>query len=936
MAEEEATRADTQADTVEDPAPPTPVTGPLQRARPQKIGRYHVKRVIASGGMGTVYEAVQEQPRRTVAVKVMKQGLTSRSALRRFEYEAQILARLRHPGIAQVYEAGVHDEGFGGVPYFAMEYIAGAREIIDYAASKELSTRQRLELFIKVCEAIHHGHQKGIVHRDLKPANILVDSTGQPKIIDFGVARATDSDLAVTTLQTDVGQLVGTVQYMSPEQIDADPHDIDTRSDVYALGVVLYKLLTRRLPYDVTGTVIYEATRMIREQQPARISSIDRTLRGDVETIVLHALEKDRDRRYQSALDLAHDIRRYLDNRTIMARPPSVAYQFRTFVKRNKALVAGIAAVFAALVIGTIGTATGWFRAEAQRQIAATQRDRAERMFGQVRELARTFMFDFHDEISQLNGSLRARTLMVETALRYLDGLSREVGDDASLRRELASAYDRVGDIRGGLRTASGTDAAGALENYRTSLQLRQVLAAETPADPVLRKDLATSHIKVGDLLERTGQAAAALASYQEAVTIQEDLARADAGAESRRGLAIGLQNVAGGYYRNGDAANARATFERSLRLRREIANENPLPELAPGNPQLDPANDEHKRLALYQRDVSVALIGLGDLLYELGESEEALRYFDEALEVREHLFRLMSRSVTYRRDVAIAHYFAGRALLDLNRTSEAMEHVSLLLQSAQEARAKNPGTGRFEADLALAHIAVGRATAQMGDHTAAREHFEKAGAILEPLVEDDAGNALYQKLGGEAKACLGDCAQDAADGARAVAHYREAIAVYDALVAEDTHNMELRGERARVEVKLGAALAATGELGEARQRLDSARAFLAERLAVRPDDKRLRGELTQTLVHLSRLAVSLDDGAAAKRHAEEALATAPRGPSPELYQALAAARFTGGDAPGAADAVEKALRLIDEGRGGPVAMGLRADLERDLARYRR
>ncbi|MHC4775079.1 MAG: serine/threonine-protein kinase, partial [Planctomycetota bacterium] len=188
-------------------------------AMSKRIGHYHVKRIIGIGGMGTVYEAVQEHPRRAVALKVMKPGIASRSALRRFEDESQILARLRHPNIAQVYEAGTYDEGAGPVPYFAMEYIPDARPVTDYAQAKALSTRQRLELFAKVCDAIHHGHQKGIIHRDLKPGNILVDPNGEPKIIDFGVARTTDSDLAVTTLQTDVGQLIGTLQYMSPEQV---------------------------------------------------------------------------------------------------------------------------------------------------------------------------------------------------------------------------------------------------------------------------------------------------------------------------------------------------------------------------------------------------------------------------------------------------------------------------------------------------------------------------------------------------------------------------------------------------------------------------------------------------------------------------------------------------------------------------------------------
>jgi tRNA A-37 threonylcarbamoyl transferase component Bud32/CHASE2 domain-containing sensor protein len=303
-----------------------PTAADAPSSYPMRIGRYHVKRIIGGGGMGTVYEAVQEHPRRAVALKVMKPGIASRSALRRFEDESQILARLRHPNIAQVYEAGTHDEGHGPVPYFALEYIPNARSITEYAKAKKLSARQRLDLFAKVCDAIYHGHQKGIIHRDLKPGNILVDANGEPKIIDFGVARTTDSDLALTTLQTDVGQLIGTVQYMSPEQVEGDPHAIDVRSDVYSLGVVLYELLSDKLPYNVSGAAVLEAARIIKVEPPTRLSTIDTKLRGDLETIVLTALEKDRGRRYQSAHELFEDITRYLRDEPIVARRPTVWY----------------------------------------------------------------------------------------------------------------------------------------------------------------------------------------------------------------------------------------------------------------------------------------------------------------------------------------------------------------------------------------------------------------------------------------------------------------------------------------------------------------------------------------------------------------------------------------------------------------------------------
>jgi serine/threonine protein kinase len=362
-----------------------------------QLGRYRLKRVIAVGGMGTVYEAVQEHPRRTVAVKVMKKGIASRSALRRFEYEAQILARLRHPNIAQIYEAGVHQfdqnrdsEGADlhpaeggwatGVPYFAMEYVPNAKPICDFARDKKLGTRERLQLFTQACDAIHHGHQKGIIHRDLKPSNILTDSAGQVKIIDFGVARATDSDLAVTTLQTDVGQLIGTLQYMSPEQCEADPHDLDIRSDVYALGVVLYELLCEKLPYDVRKVAAYEAMRLIREEPPTRLSTINRLLRGDVETIVLRALEKDRARRYQSAADLSRDIGHYLNDEPIEAKRDSAWYVLKKSLRRHK-VPAATATALVVVIIGSVGTTWVMHRRQArerERAIAAQRREHVQ------------------------------------------------------------------------------------------------------------------------------------------------------------------------------------------------------------------------------------------------------------------------------------------------------------------------------------------------------------------------------------------------------------------------------------------------------------------------------------------------------------------------------------------------------------------------------
>ncbi len=236
----------------------------------QDIGAYRIESVLAAGGMGTVYLAEQQSPRRQVALKLLRAGIASSSALRRFEYEAEILAHLRHPNVAEIYEAGTHL----GLPFFVMEFIPDAQPITDYAEQHDLSPRDRLKLFAQICDAVHHGHQRGIIHRDLKPANILVDVAGRVKVIDFGVARATDADIALTTLRTETGQLVGTLQYMSPEQCDADPHELDVRSDVYSLGMVLYELLCRRLPYDVREATLATAARVICEHPPPRPSSV--------------------------------------------------------------------------------------------------------------------------------------------------------------------------------------------------------------------------------------------------------------------------------------------------------------------------------------------------------------------------------------------------------------------------------------------------------------------------------------------------------------------------------------------------------------------------------------------------------------------------------------------------------------------------------------
>ncbi|MCG3122147.1 MAG: Serine/threonine-protein kinase PknD [Phycisphaerales bacterium] len=312
-----------------------------------RINSYTIRGVIGSGGMGVVYVAEQEAPKRTVALKLVRAFSRSDRILRRFEYEAEVLGKLAHPGIAQIYEAGRWLSPDGTRPFIAMEFVGGL-PLTRYAQRHNLTVEARIELLARVCDAVQHAHRCGVIHRDLKPANILVAEDGQPKILDFGVARALDADQRMTTMQTGVGQIIGTLPYMSPEQVCGDVAAVDTRTDVYALGVLLYEILTGRLPHDLRSKPLVEAARVIRDESPARLSTIDRTLRGDVETIVFKALEKEPARRYQSAADFADDLRRLLRGDPIIAKQDSAFYILRKQLRRYRhAVAAGVVFVLA-------------------------------------------------------------------------------------------------------------------------------------------------------------------------------------------------------------------------------------------------------------------------------------------------------------------------------------------------------------------------------------------------------------------------------------------------------------------------------------------------------------------------------------------------------------------------------------------------------------
>jgi serine/threonine protein kinase len=487
-------------------------SGAIPVPLPERLGHYQIIRLIGQGGMGVVYEAEQENPRRRVALKVIRPGLVSPSLLARFRREARALGQLKHPGIAQIYEAGTLP-AIGGIgseqPYLAMELVEG-RGLDEYSRTAGLNARARLELVARVCDAVQHAHERGVVHRDLKPGNILVEEgTGHqalgtregtkpptpvpgtqspvptPKILDFGIARITDAATQAATLQTDVGQLLGTLPYMSPEQLgggtglpgSAESAGVDQRSDVYALGVILYELLGGRLPHELRGKAIPEAARIVRDEEPTRLGSVDTRLRGDVETIVAKALEKEAGRRYQSAADLAADIRRYLRDEPIAARPANTMYQLRKFARRHKGLVAGVAAAFAALLAGLVASTVLYLRADRARTGETLQRRQAVAAAARAEALSEYLVKDVLQAAAPDRKGYEVK--VVDVLKDAAAGVGKRFAADPALegdvRSVLAGTFSELGLWDAGIEQAR--TAAGLLESALGRGDRRTVVA---------------------------------------------------------------------------------------------------------------------------------------------------------------------------------------------------------------------------------------------------------------------------------------------------------------------------------------------------------------------------------------------------------------------------------------------------------------------------
>ncbi|MCA9252533.1 MAG: serine/threonine protein kinase [Phycisphaerales bacterium] len=485
-------------------------TSLLQLALPDivgtRVGQYMIRSRIGAGGMGAVYEAMQDKPNRVVAVKVLPAGLGSPAAARRFEYESEVLARLRHPAIAQVYESGIHQDGGLSFPYFAMEFVPEAKSITAYASSQRLNTRRIVELFIEVCDAIHHGHQRGVIHRDLKPENILVDAGGRPKVIDFGVARAVDQDVQALTMQTQAGELVGTAPYMSPEQVGGKSDDLDTRTDVYSLGVVLFELLTGQLPHDLRGKTLLEAIQTIRETRPAKAATINPAIPLDLDTILAKALAQDRERRYSSAADLGADLVRYLRNEPIAARPPTMAYQLKMFAKRNKTAVAAAVIVLIVLVGGIVAERVRANQAITAREQAVAEREKAETEAARANRVVK-FLNDMLAKVTPDEAMGESVTVQ-----EVLDAVAADIDNELSDAPEVEAT---IRFVIGQTYRAQGLDPQAKAMLTKAS-QLHKSLGIRTLETAQILKSL-------GGTLVDLSEFDAALAAFDASLAIAED-----------------------------------------------------------------------------------------------------------------------------------------------------------------------------------------------------------------------------------------------------------------------------------------------------------------------------------------------------------------------------------------------------------------------------
>ncbi|HTR37300.1 MAG TPA: protein kinase [Bryobacteraceae bacterium] len=731
-----------------------PEPEPSETLSGRRIGPYRIVEEIGRGGMGTVYRAERDddQFRQQVAIKVVRGGLPDEFSNQRFKAERQILANLDHANIARLLDGGATEDGR---PYVVMEYVQG-KPIDAYAEVRQLPLRERLQLFRTVCAAVAYAHQRLVIHRDIKPANILVTGQGEPKLLDFGIAKILDPEQEGDPTVTLVRLM--TPEYASPEQVRGEP--VTTATDVYSLGVVLYGLLTGQRPYPAASRTPHEIAEAVLNTEPEKPSAVAdpkvrRRFEGDLDNIVLKALRKEPERRYASVEQLSEDIRRHLEGLPVGARPDTLRYRSGKFVRRHKAPVIAAGMAVLALLGGMAATLR-------EAYIAGQERQRAEQRFNDVRRLANSMLFEVHDAIQNLPGATPARKILVERALEYLDKLAQQAKGDRSLQRELAAAYERVGSVQGGFRTANLGDIRGALASYRKALNIRESIAAAEPGNLEAQRELFRTHGYLGDTLVAAGDRAGAIEQSRNMLSIAERLAAADPKSlADQRDLAVayldhGWKSIGAGDWRPGfeDCKKAAGMLES-------------LADMQPDNQPL------HRTLALaYGR--------LGDLLANYVKNpKESIAMHEKALGVEEALLARDPRNTDVRRLQGWDTLRVGEEELEQGDGRGAVEAYETALKEFQALSAADPASVQYHVDVAAAWARLGALHLDAGKASAAAVELRKVLAEIDgstkggPLdIDALAVKAMSQYRLGRAYAAL------AAHSAR-IEDWRDAIAWY-------------------------------------------------------------------------------------------------------------------------------------------------------------
>lgn len=732
----------------------------------QLIGRYKLLQKIGEGGFGTVWMAEQREPvKRRVALKIIKKGMDSKMVIARFEAERQALSMMDHPNIAKVFDAGSTERGR---PYFVMEYIRGD-PILQYCDTARLDTRARLALFGSVCQAIHHAHQKGIIHRDIKPGNVLVtmhDGVPVPKVIDFGIAKALNVELTERTLFTLDKQMIGTPTYMSPEQAERSELDIDTRSDIYSLGVMLYELLTGTTPFSIQelmGAGFAGMARMIREVDPpkpsTRLSSLGEAaaptaqqrqlsdiktlglmIRGDLDWIVMKCLEKDRTRRYEAASDLQKDVLRHLSGEPVHAAPPSVAYMCSKFVRRHRVLVLTASAILLTAGIGFVGTATQFVhaknaralaeaksvealeqkgRAEANAAESLAQKNRAEGFASNLWSQSVSLINAIHEKALPIAGGLEVRQLLVETALPQLETLAKDRSLSPKERFELSTAYAKLGKSHADKRSANEGNIASARALHEKALVLRERVAQDEPATAAYQIGLADSLISLADLDQLADALDKAVAGYEHAITIlKPTLSDEENGNAAAQRLLTAEDSLAECRERLGLPVDP-THITRQLAQRRELVAKNPS--------------------ASNRRMLSAGLVNACSNSLSEGRAEEALRYAAEAVAIRRELLAAAKDQARANHDLAQALLSVSNAQLELSKPGDAAAAAKEARQIMDSLRQLEAGTADVRHRRTLADCARLQAIAALAnkDYPAAEREAAFAAGLFAAHLEN-------------------------------------------------------------------------------------------------------------------------------------------------------------------------------------------------------